>query len=410
LNGPDYRQALTEIYAAAVQAADGQRCTRTALEARPLQGPVWLAAIGKAAGAMAAGAIDALGRQVISSLVVTKDRTSVPQPVAGLARVMEASHPLPDARSITAGRSLVEFIDGVPAQGQMLFLISGGASALVEQLEGNIDVGALQQANAWLLGSGLPIAKVNRVRKALSSIKGGRLAGRVWPRRVRCLMLSDVAGDNPRHIGSGPLVMHEADDLRVDDMQLPDWLEAMVARAPGLTAADHFANVELEIVANSGTARSAARQAAEQRGLRVRCKDTLLTGDAREEGAAVARAVQAGAPGLTVYSSETTVVLPERYGQGGRCQQLALSAAQVLSGLAGTWLLAAGTDGDDGTGGAAGALVDSGTLRRGQEAGLDAWDCLERADAGRFLYTSGDLLVTGPTGTNVLDLVLGLKA
>jgi hydroxypyruvate reductase len=261
----------------------------------------------------------------------------------------------------------------------------------------------------WLLASGLDIVHCNRVRRTLSQIKGGRLAALLFPRRVWVLAISDVPGDDPAVIGSGPLARDTAGaDLPVDG--LPPFIRKLLQHAPPPPAPGVFAGVETHIVATLAMAKRAAAQAARAAGYAVAEHAGFVAGDAVATGRRLAQAVRDADPGcVQVWGGETTVHLPRHPGRGGRNQSLALAAALELRGQPSAWLLAAGSDGSDGPGDDAGALVDGGSVQRAALHGFDASACLTRADAGSALAASGDLLSTGPTGTNVMDIMLGLR-
>ena len=397
-----------EIFSEALLAVNGRRRVAAWLETRPLDGPVHLIALGKAAASMSRGALDALGDAIRGGLVITKyghgqasGGTALPWPVR------EAGHPVPDAASLEAGEALWAFAGELPSRARVLLLLSGGASALAECLPPGLDRETLVRFNRWALGSGLDIRAVNGLRQRLSLIKGGRLAARLAPRPVCCLALSDVPGDDPALIGSGPV--SPASGAPVPE-GVPEFLRGPLAAAPPPPDPACFRQVEYHIVGRLRDAMEAAAGAARERGYTPVVHERMITGEAAVQGRALARALVEGAPGLHVWGGETTVALPPQPGRGGRNQHLALAAAGVLAGEPGCYLLSAGTDGSDGPGGDAGALVDGGTLARGREAGLDPDRALDRADAGPFLEAAGDLLRTGPTGTNVMDLLLGLKA
>ncbi|MGE0372091.1 MAG: glycerate kinase [Gammaproteobacteria bacterium] len=403
----DARADLLEIYRHAVAAVNGRVRVRAHLAGREPGAPVRVIAVGKAAGPMALGACDALGAGVESALVITKYGHAAAGFPAGLPlTVIEAGHPLPDANSLRAGRDLLDFIARAPAASAFLFLVSGGASALVEAPAGALQLADLQRAHRWLTGCGRDIAAINRVRTRLSLIKGGRLAMHLGGRRTLQLLISDVAGDDPAVIGSG--LLSPADTSGPPERGLPAWLAELAGGAPAPPAADApcFRTVETRLIACARDARLAAAGHARELGYAVRLHHGLITGDAAGEGRRLARVLRDDGTVLHIWSGETVVTLPETPGRGGRCQQLALAAAAELAGLPGRVLLAAGTDGGDGPGLAAGALVDGGTVARGQARGLDPLDCLRRADAGAFLEASGDLIHTGASGTNVMDLLL----
>ena len=410
----DYREQrrrdLLEIYRAGLSAVAGDRVVRRALEGYAPQAPVHVIAVGKAAAAMAAGALTALGPQLGSGLVITKEGHLYPalkrEP---RIRCMESAHPIPDGSSLQAGRALLDHVRGLPDNAQVLFLISGGASSLVEVLAEGIAPDDWFRLNEYLLSHPLDIGRINAVRKAVSAIKGGRLARLVAPRRSRVLMISDVAGDDPAVIGSGLMVPSRQAPEPADG--LPSWVKELCRRGDPMAAADDacFRLVEAEVIATNGTARVAAARHARELGYTVLAADGEIAGDVLDAGQRVARELVGDGTGIRVWGGEPTVALPPAPGRGGRCQSLALTAALLFDGLRDVYLLAAGTDGTDGPTADAGALVDCETVSRGRELGLDPELALQQADAGRFLEASGDLIHTGPTGTNVTDLVIGLN-
>jgi glycerate 2-kinase len=404
-----HRQNLLAVFHSALARVGGRACVKRYLEQHTSLGDVYLIAIGKAAAAMAQGALDALGARICSGLVITKHGHGEPLPWPCLT----AGHPFPDQASLRAGDELLRFVERVPAGAKVLVLLSGGASALVERLPDGVSLAQLQSLNDWLLGAGLDIHACNYVRKRISLIKGGRLAQRLAPRRMLCLVISDVPGDDPATVGSGPLVPDSKADVEPAPLsKAPDFVRTLLARAPALPSADDpaFAHVETVIVANLDNAKQAAAEAARAHGYQVVLEKEVVSGDALIAGARLAqRLLGATAGSLYVWGGETQVTLPPHPGRGGRNQSLALAAALVLHDCERVLLLAAGTDGTDGPGEDAGALVDGNTIARGQQHGMDAESALAQADAGSFLEASGDLLRTGPTGTNVMDLMLGLR-
>lgn len=400
------RRQLLEVFQSALAAVNGRVRVRDYLHTHTPDTPVYMIAVGKAATAMAAGAHDQLRDQIKAALVVTKRGYAemLPWPVH------EAGHPLPDNKSLEAGARLVGFAAAIPNDANVLVLLSGGASALVEHLPDGISLADLRALNAWLLASGRDIAACNRIRKRLSLLKGGRLAALLAPRPVLCLAVSDVPGDDPRFIGSGPLV---ADASTGDELILdaPAAVRSTLMRTPPLPAPDDpcFRNIRYEIVARLADAKRAAQHAAQPHWPCV-IEPGFVAGDAAVRGKELAHALLDATPGvLHIWGGETTVTLPAAPGRGGRNQTLALAAARALRGRTDVLFLAAGTDGTDGPTADAGALVDGDTIRRGELGGLDVDIALRNADAGRFLEASGDLVHTGPTGTNVMDLMFGLR-
>ena len=422
------RRLLLAGYRAALDAVGGRESVRRRLATEGTFAPRFVIAVGKAAAYMTAGAFDVFPERIERGLVVTKHgHTGDVFDPGWPVEVVESSHPIPDASCLAAGRTLIDFIDAIPADADVLSLVSGGASALVEVLPDGFDASDLTRVNEYLLAAGHPIGAMNRVRKRISRIKGGRLARYVAPRRALNLAISDVPGDDPKVIGSGMLVAHSCEDLAVDGLDFPPWLVEMGRRAPplaGETATAHASagRIRTEVIARPAAARSAAASVCRAAGIDVVEYPNLLEGDAIETGRRLGREIAEAKPGAHVWAGETTVVLPANPGRGGRCQSLALAAAVEIEGGAGglpltaragegagACVLAAGTDGTDGPGEDAGALVDAGTIARGAATGLDPERSLRAADAGTFLEASGDLVRTGPTGTNVMDLVIAMK-
>ena len=382
---------------------NGRSAVHAWLRAHPPAREFYLVALGKAADAMTAGALDAAAAGLRAGLVVTR-YGFLDTPVYRDPRIvsLEAGHPLPDAQSLAAGNALLLFLQDAPADAEFLFLVSGGASSTVEVPVAGVGLEVLQQLNTWLLGSGLPIRDINRVRAALSRIKGGRLAQHLAGRRATLLLISDVPGDVTADIGSGLLLPSASKPLPA----LPARFAGLPFQKEAVAASPH---VEAHIIASNAMARAAIAEAARTSGMQAHVHGSLPAEDAAACGAAMAEVLLAAPSGMHVWGGETTVTLPENPGQGGRCQQLALAAAQGIAGHADILLLVAGTDGADGVTDDAGALVDGDSVARGEEEGYDADDCLARADAGAFLEASGDLIHTGPTGSNVTDIIIAYK-
>jgi hydroxypyruvate reductase len=287
----------------------------------------------------------------------------------------------------------------------VLFLISGGASSLVEALPGGVTLADLQRVNEWGLSIGLDIAGLNRVRKSLSLIKGGRLLQRLSGFDVHALFISDVPGDDPSVIGSGIL---GAPEPPIGPGRMPAWVQALMRHAVPAEIPE-LLRIERHVIARLDDALDAARVAGADLGLKVALHTQPFAGDARRLAVGFAHELVLSDADLNIWGGESTVELPAECGRGGRNQHLALAAARLLAGHDDLALLAVGTDGTDGPTSDAGALVDGSTLDRGTIAGFDAESCLARCDSGSFLAASGDLISTGPTGTNVGDLVLGLR-
>lgn len=367
---PLQQQAL-RLWSAGVAAVDGYTATRTALTETPAK-PDRILAVGKAAAAMTRAARDVCGD--IPTLVVTKDGhgTGLPDDVD----LIEAAHPVPDARSLVAGRALRDAVQNMPEGSELLLLVSGGASALAEDpVQGKTldDVTAL---NRQMLAQGLDIGAMNRKRRRLSRIKGGRLLDYFTGASVRVLAISDVPRDDIAVIGSG------------------------IGAALPERRFDYVA----QIVASNAHARAAAARAAEADGLTVLASEDALHDDLNALADRIGARLQDMDTGVLILGGEPTVILPDQPGRGGRNQALALALSETIAGRDGIAIVVGGTDGTDGPTEAAGGIVDGTTWGEG------AADALTRADSGTYLDARGALLTTGPTGTNVMDLLIALRA
>ena len=374
------RRILLELFQAGLDRVSGRGSVARALSGST--GPVWVAAIGKAASAMALGAHDVLGPSIERTLIITKDDHVAPQ-IHALRNVEihESAHPVPDQRSLAAGASLLKWLQDLPRSVEPVFLISGGASSLVEVLQEGVTFEHLGRLNVEGLASGIAIGELNARRSRLSRIKGGGVARLLGDRPGRALFISDVPTNDPAVIGSGVL-----------------------GPAP-----DHTDRIERVIVASLDLAVDGVCVAAEKLGLDVRRPANRFDDDAARLAVRFTHELHLNSAQVCVWGGESTVQLPPRPGRGGRNQHLALAAARLLAGQANMLLLAAGTDGTDGVTEDAGGLVDSETCARLAVSEIDVDDCMRRADSGTALAASGDLVHTGPTGTNVGDLAIGLK-
>ncbi len=407
-----HRENLNTIYRAALSAVNGKHCVAQYLSDNHVRGDLYLLAIGKAAVAMTKGAFEILESQIIQGLVITTpggesiDQSNI--------EYVEAGHPVPDERSLNAGNQLLEFVNEIPPDAKILCLISGGTSALVEVLPDAVSLNQLQELNTWLLKSGLPISEMNAIRKRVSKIKGGRLAKTLKGRDTTVLLISDVNGDNPADIGSGLLFPPTAKDLSIKPDNYPrKFAQLMHSAEPLPDRIDPcFDRIKFSIVASLQMAMDAAQQLAISKGYDVCVHQDHLQGEAVVAGKMIASEIKKMPGILQLWGGECTVKLPEKHGIGGRCQSLALSAALALRDQDSWYLLAAGTDGFDGTSNAAGVCVDSESMVRARQVfpGSDATaDFLQRADAGSFFQQTNDLIITGATGTNVTDVVLAYR-
>ena len=392
---------MRALFATGVAAAQPGAAVQAALVAHPVQpaGRLFLLAVGKAACAMAGAALPLLPRPA-RAIVVTNPENAMP--VAG-AEVMLAAHPVPDEGGLAAGRAVLAMLAGTEARDEVVVLVSGGGSALLPAPVAGLTLADKAAVNRLLLGAGLDIVQMNMVRQHLSELKGGGLLRAAYPASVRALILSDVVGDDLRAIASGPTVAPIARRADVVAMlrdaalwdALPDAARAALQRPEETRPLPPARN--LLIGSNALSVAAMARACA---GARV--AQAPLVGDVAQAAGQIVALLEQGA-GTTLMGGETTVTL-RGTGLGGRNQELALRVAIVLAGRAGWRFLSAGTDGRDGPTDAAGALVDGGTVARIRAAGGDADALLANNDSHRALTLSGDLLVTGGTGTNVADL------
>jgi hydroxypyruvate reductase len=426
---PDPRQhpraLLRALYDTAVSRALPREQTGRYLPPPP-RGRTLVLGAGKAGGAMAA-AVDALWppQAPLSGLVVTRYHHVPPELKArpGRIEVVEARHPVPDAAGEQAARRIVELTRGLTADDLVLCLISGGGSALLSLPAPGLTLADQQAVNQALLASGAPIDQMNCVRKHLSAVQGGRLAALCAPARVVTLLISDVPGDDPAVIASGPTVPDPttcADALAILQRHgidvPPVALEGLHSGAfetpkPG---DPRFAGHEVHLIATPQQSLEAAAEAARAVGLEAHVLSDEIEGESHVVGgvhAALARAVaRRGAPFrrpcVILSGGETTVTVTGARGptgRGGRASEFLLGCALALQGEPGVWALAADTDGIDGIEDNAGAIVAPDTLARAAEAGLKPREALDRHDGYGFFSALGDLVVTGPTYTNVND-------
>jgi glycerate-2-kinase len=417
------RQDARAIFLAGVEAAlPGPLVAAALADATELRTalPVDVLAVGKAAVDMAAAAADTLGPRIRSGLVIAPRADVLP----ATFHVLEASHPVPDASSVDAGRAALRFVGDASHASVLLVLLSGGASALIAVPADGISLDDYRSATTLLLRAGAPIDELNCVRKHIDLVKGGRLAAASTAQSTLGLVISDVIGNPLDVIGSGPFARDSttpADALRIlqqrgimssvpaSIVQHLEKLENLenLHNAPHSPDDASFERVRLQVVADHTTALDAAADRARGLGYDVVRRTTPVTGDARAAGARLGAELASTPPSHSrrcIVSSGETVVVVHGDGVGGRNQELALAAALALRGAPGRVLLSAGTDGVDGVTTAAGAIVDGGTVDRMRTAGIDAATALDRNDSHTALSAAGDLLVTGPTGTNVLDL------
>lgn len=369
------RKLLEDLFLAGVRAVSGKTSVEKYCNSTELEKPDGILVIGKAAYAMYDGLPAAL-REDVPSLVITKDG-HIPTNVIQHPnlKLIESSHPVPTEKSIYAGQEALEFIKDLTSESALLMLVSGGASALVEVLKDGYDLGDLVALNENSLATGEDIATINAKRSRLSLVKKGGLLSNFKGKTVKVLAISDVEGDHISIIGSG------------------------IGAAGNTTAAYSH-----HIVGSNEIARQAIAGEAFKKGLKVIKNQESLYGDINKVAREIFAYVNTGPPGLYIFGGEPTVKLPPNPGKGGRNQALVLLLARYIKGQSNLKCLVAGTDGTDGPTNAAGGYVDG-------ETGLDPAieDAIKNANSVHFLKKYNHQIITGPTGTNVMDIALILK-
>jgi glycerate-2-kinase len=389
----------------------------------PAEGRVVTIAVGKASVGMALATAEILGSRLSEGIVVAPTPgTDIVSPL----KVFQAGHPLPDDRGLTASREVTQLLSSLRPEDVLIVLLSGGASALLPAPPDGISLEEKRSVTAQLLKCGAPISQINTVRKHLSRLKGGGIARLAGGASIVTLMLSDVVGDDPAIIGSGPtfddpstfsdvrgILDHYglwntvADSIRDHIMHGINGAKSDVPRS-SVPRGRRIAG----IIGSNATARTGAANAARGLGYRLMEVSQEFEGEASMVGAGFARkaleqSAQRNGAYCMVAGGETTVTVRGN-GVGGRNQELCVSAALELDGVPDVVLLGASTDGIDGPTDAAGALVDGGTAGRARMAGWSASQTLTNNDSYAYLAASGDLIRIGPTGTNVMDLLIAI--
>lgn len=410
------RSALRALFDAAVAAADPHSVLAAHLPPKPVKGRCVVVGAGKSAAVMAAALEAAWPDVPLEGTVITRYGHAVP---TSRIEVIEAAHPVPDANSLQGALRLLERVRGLTADDLVIALMSGGASALVAAPAPGITLNDKQIVNRALLACGANITEMNTVRKHLSAIKGGRLAAAAAPARVVTLAISDVPGDDAAVIGSGPTVpdrttFAEARALIARyGIAVPPVVAARLALDTDETPKPgSLPHASFKLIATPMMALRAVAGAAHGLGLAPLILGDALEGEAREVGilmAGIARSVLAhghpiDAPAVLLSGGETTVTLGNGpHGQGGRNTEFLLSLALALDGVPGIWAVAGDTDGIDGMGDVAGAVLMPTSLTRARAKGLDPRAMLSGHDSHTFFGAIGDAIRTGPTLTNVND-------
>ena len=438
----DLRQVAWQMIRAALEAVEPAAAVKNYFDSRPdlvsqiktTPGQLIVVGAGKAGAPMAEAIEEIFGDQITTGHVIVKygyvsekSKIENPRPKGqSKIHIVEAGHPVPDEAGLRAAQEIVSLLQETGPDDTIICLISGGGSALLTLPAEPLTLSDLQAATTALLAAGATINQVNTLRKHLSAVKGGRLAQIAAPASVYALILSDVVGDPLEVIASGPTVPDPttfADAWAiVEQFQLQRTLpEAVIRRLRAGLAAEVsdtpkpgdliFERVHNIIIGSNRLAAQAAVKAAQQAGFEARLLTTFLEGEAREVGKVIAALAKGLArdegplprPACLVLGGETTVTL-QGHGRGGRNQEMALAAALALAGWSNLLITCFGTDGSDGPTDAAGAFADGQTVGRAQAIGLAPVEYLQRNDAYNFFAALNDLILTGPTNTNVNDL------
>ncbi|HHN65472.1 MAG TPA: glycerate kinase [Nitrospirae bacterium] len=422
----DKRKLLEELFYRAVDAVNPYKSMMR--QARPVVekymeacGRMFVLAFGKAAPPMAKAIEEIAGDRITRGVVITKYGHAEGYSFSDRFRVFEAGHPVPDSNGIKATEEALEMLRGLKEDDLVIILISGGGSALFIKPVNGISLKDKMETTSLLLKAGADIFELNTVRKKLSRVKGGRLAEMVYPAKAVSFILSDVLGDRPDMIASGPTVADPTttmDAVRVLRkynllLKVPEAVRRYLLEhrdEAGMGKKDIHRRVENIIIGSNSIALDAALKEASSRGLKAEIIDRSLHGEARDAGrrlaeVAIKRQREKNSDSyLCLLSGGETTVTVTGSGRGGRNTELALSFAIAINGINGISMLSAGTDGTDGPTDAAGAIVDGGTVLRGITKGLDPRVYLDNNDSYTFLKETGDLFITGPTGTNVMDI------
>lgn len=413
-NGSRAKDALNRIFMAAVASADPAKVLQQHLPSPP-KGRCVVVGAGKASAAMAAALEAAWPHVDLSGVVVTRYGHAVP---TSRIEIIEASHPVPDDKSAQAAKRILAAVEGLTTDDMVIALISGGGSALMVAPAEGMTLADKMAVNRALLASGATISEMNAVRKHLSRVKGGRLALAARPAKVVSLLISDVPGDDPSEIASGPTVADPSDIQTVREivsryaLDLPETVRRVLEKGEETPKAGDIEE-DVRMIAAPSLALQAAADEAVKLGLTPLILGDSLEGESRDVGAVMAgialsasrKGLPVKGPAVLLSGGETTVTIGKGpAGKGGRNTEFLLSLALTLKGADGIWAIAGDSDGIDGVEDAAGAVVTPDTLERMRKAGVDPRQSLVNHDSYTAFKAAGDLVVTGPTLTNVNDI------
>ena len=403
------REDAEMIVRQAIAAVKPDAAVRRALEQVKLTGRVYLVAVGKAAWQMADAAVKYLEKPVFRGIVITKYGHVMGQ-IPGVT-CYEAGHPVPDGNGFAATRAVLEMTENLAEEDTVLFLLSGGGSALFELPR--VDEELLQAVTRKLLAEGAEITQINTIRKRLSNVKGGRFALHCAPARVEAVILSDILGDPVDMIASGPAAADPVTREQAWEIARTYGLDAWpeVGRCLETETPKAVPNVHTQVIGSVRELCRAAERAAKDLGYGCIFLTDRLDGEASDTGRWMAEKLKEYAGNgrkIALLAGGETVVHLKGGGKGGRNQELVLAAAEALEGVRNVALISAGSDGTDGPTDAAGGYADGDTVRQLAEKGMDIRAYLDNNDAYHALGIIGNLLFTGPTGTNVNDVTVGL--
>lgn len=403
------REDAEKIVRGAIRAVCPDEAVRRALEHVELSGRIYLVAVGKAAWQMAAAAIKYLQKPVYEGIVVTKYDHVMGQ-LPGIS-CFEAGHPIPDGNSYRGTQAVLDMTKDLKAEDTVLFLLSGGGSALFEKPLVHTDL--LQEITRKMLGNGADIVEINTLRKRLSAVKGGRFAMWCAPARVESIILSDILGDPVDMIASGPAAEDPVtrEQAKAVAAKYGVDMDEAVRECLDLETPKKLTNVHTQIIGSVRELCAAAEREAAALGYETVFLTDHLNCEARDAGRYLAQELlkrKESNRKIAVIAGGETVVHLTGTGLGGRNQELALAAAELLAGTANAALISAGSDGTDGPTDAAGGYVDADTLADLEKAGMDYNFMLRNNDSYHALQAVGGLVITGPTGTNVNDVAVAL--
>lgn len=383
------------------------RAVKKSLNDLKLEGDIYIIAIGKAAWAMSSAAVEVLGTDFKKGILVTK-YGHVKKKIEGF-QIIEAGHPTPDENSVLGAQMVLEMLREIPQIGTVLFLLSGGGSSLVELPERGLSLGDIQKVTRQLLFSGADITEINVIRKKLSAIKGGKLAGYLNGRKAYAIILSDIVSGDPDMIASGITYPDRTSTEDVERIMNKYQLKFDPKTVEVLRRSCLYTKAEVTnlVVGSVGQLCQAAARHAKEQGYNVHLITTSLSGEAKEAGKWIAGMAENDYPRpFAVIAGGETIVKVTGNGLGGRNQEIALSAAAELAGKKGVLLFSIGSDGTDGPTDAAGGIVDGETAGKLEASGMRISEILKKNDSYYALKKVEGLVFTGATGTNVNDVTV----